>query len=118
MISIVDDDAAVRAATGALVRSLGYTALTFESAEAFLDSNQLGRTCCLVADLHLGGMTGLELQNALNASGYRIPTIFITGFPDEAVRTQAFAAGAIGFLVKPFDDEDLVSCLEEALNSG
>jgi FixJ family two-component response regulator len=118
MISIVDDDEAVREATKGLVRSLGYRAATFGSAEDFLRSERVDDTSCLIADVHMPGLSGLELQSHLIAEGRRMPVIFITAFPEEPARTQALAAGAFGFLGKPFDEENLIVCLDRALTKG
>ena len=115
MIAIVDDDEAVREALKGLVRSLGYRASTFGSAEAFLNSEQVNDTSCLVTDVQMPGLSGLDLQDRLIASGHRIPIIFITGYPDENVRIRAMKAGAIGFLSKPCRDEHLLGYLNKAL---
>jgi FixJ family two-component response regulator len=115
MISIVDDDPSVREATKALVRSLGHTAATFASAEEFLSSDRRHETSCLIADVQMPGMTGIELQCRLNAGGCRCPVIFVTASPDSRIRAQAFAAGAVGVLGKPFRDELLIECLDGAL---
>jgi FixJ family two-component response regulator len=114
MISIVDDDEAVRESTKALVRSLGYNARAFGSAEEFLDSNP-DDTSCLILDVQLKGLSGVELQELLIAQGRRTPIIFVTAFPDERTRNHALGAGAIGFLSKPFSDEKLTKFLDLAL---
>jgi len=111
MIAIVDDDDVVREAMKSLMRSLGYNASTFGSAEEFLNSEQISRTSCPITDLHMPGLSGLDLQNRLIATGHRFPIIFITGYPDENVRVRAMKAGAIGFLSKPFNNDDLLSIL-------
>ena len=111
VISIIDDDASVRAALGSLVRSLGFTARTFESAESFLDSPDLAQTSCIVTDIQMPGMSGLDLQDRLQAAGNAIPTVFITAFPEEHVRARAEAGGAIGFFPKPFDGQALAKLL-------
>ena len=116
MISIIDDDASVRIATNNLVRSLGYAVHTFASAEAFLHSPQFNDTCCVVADVQMPDMSGVELQALLNARGISVPFIFITAFPEESIRTRALKAGAIAFLTKPFDGRVLAKCLDTALN--
>jgi FixJ family two-component response regulator len=115
MISIVDDDASVREATKGLVRSLGYVAATFASAEEYLQSERVADTSCLITDVKMSGMSGVELQDRLIAAGRRTPVIFMTAFPEESVRARALKAGAFGFLSKPFDDDDLVECLDKAL---
>jgi FixJ family two-component response regulator len=115
MISIVDDDAAVREATQDLVRSLGYSAATFASAEEFLGSDQVGATACLIADVQMPGLSGIDLQERLLAQGRKTPIIFVTAFPDERTRKRALGAGAIGFLSKPCREELLIGCLQKAL---
>ena len=115
MISIVDDDEAVRAAMKGLVRSLGYSAATFASAEEYLHSDQANDTSCLITDVQMPGMNGMELQARLIADGRSTKVIFMTGFPDEKVRARVLKAGAIGFLKKPFDDACLIKCLDRAL---
>ena len=115
VIAIVDDDESFRRATTSFVRSLGYTALQFASAEAFLKSDRLHDTDCLISDVQMPGMNGIELQSKLIVQGYRLPIIFVTAFAEMRARTQALAAGAIGFLAKPFSDEELITCLNEAL---
>lgn len=117
MISIVDDDEAVREATKRLVRSLGYSAATFSSAEEFLHSDSVKETSCLITDVRMPGMNGVELQERLNADGRVTKVIFMTGFSEERVRAHALKAGAIGFLKKPFDDACLIECLDRALGS-
>jgi FixJ family two-component response regulator len=97
------------------VRSLGYRAASFASAEEFLLSGELDETACLITDVQMPGVTGIELQQRLIAQGHLVPTIFITAFPEETSRRTAFAAGAVGFLDKPFSEESLVHCLETAL---
>jgi FixJ family two-component response regulator len=115
VISIVDDDASVRVATDRLVRSLGYVAYTFGSADEFLRSPQASETSCLIADVQMPGMSGVELQSRLLAEGRRLPIIFVTAFPDENVRARALDAGAICFLTKPFDGSTLIRHLDAAL---
>jgi|SRR5579871_4419893 len=115
MISIVDDDASVREATQALVRSLGHPAATFSSAEEFLESDRLNDTSCLITDVQMSGMDGIELQGRLNAAGQHCPVIVVTASPDAGLRARALAAGAVGVLGKPFSDEMLIACLDGAL---
>jgi FixJ family two-component response regulator len=117
VISIIDDDASVRVATHRLVRSLGYTAHTFASADEFLRSSQLNDTSCVIADVQMPGMSGLELHNLLQTQGHRLPIIFITAFPAENVRAQALEAGAACFLSKPFDARTLIKHLDAAVKS-
>jgi FixJ family two-component response regulator len=114
-ISIVDDDGSVRIATGNLLKSLGYTVHAFASAEEFLRSHQLNDTSCVIADVQMPAMSGVELQSFLLAQGHRVPFIFITAFPEDAIRERAMKAGAICFLTKPFDRLNLVKCLDAAL---
>jgi FixJ family two-component response regulator len=116
MISIVDDDAFVRLATSNLVRSLGYPVHTFASAEEFLHSPHLNDTACVIADVQMPAMSGVELQSHLQAQGHRVPFIFITAFPEESVRAQALKGGAIAFLTKPFDGRTMIRCLDTALD--
>ncbi len=118
MIAIVDDDEAVREATKTLVRSLGYKASTFGSAEEFLKSKQFSNTSCLITDLQMPGLSGLDLQAQLIADGHRIPTIFVTAFPDNTARTSAMNAGAIAFLSKPYNVDELLGYLEKALQAA
>jgi FixJ family two-component response regulator len=118
LIAIVDDDPAVREATKALGRSLGYGASTFASADEFLKSDQVHDTSCLIADVHMPVMSGIELQDWLIARGHCIPIIFITANPDENVRIRALKAGALGFLSKPFDDDHLLRHLDKALKAS
>jgi FixJ family two-component response regulator len=115
VISVVDDDESVREAIKGLIRSLGYVAATFASAEEFLKSERVHETACLITDVQMPGMSGIELQSRLIAKGHRLPIIFITAFPEAKARAQALAAGALGFLSKPFSDEKLISYLDEAL---
>ena len=115
VISIIDDDGSVRAATYNLVRSLGYIVHTFASAEEFLRSPHLNDTSCVIADVQMPTMSGIELQAHLLAKGHRVPFIFITAFSVESARARARTAGTTCFLTKPFDGEALVKCLDAAL---
>jgi FixJ family two-component response regulator len=117
MISIIDDDPSVREAMDGLVRSLGYRAATFASAEEFLESDRMHDTSCVITDVQMRGLSGVELQGALNARGSRTPVIFITAFPEERTRTRVLEAGAIGFLRKPIDEECLIEHLNTALQT-
>jgi FixJ family two-component response regulator len=118
LISIVDDDESMREATKGLVRSFGYQAVTFESAEEFLGSDSVKDTSCLIADVQMPGLSGIDLQQRLIAQGHLMPTIFITAFPEEAMRQRALTAGAVGCLDKPFSEESLLKCLDTALGSS
>jgi len=115
VISIIDDDEAVRVATESLVRSLGFGASTFASAEEFLQSERLQDTSCLITDVQMPGMTGIELQSYLLERGHDLPIIFITAFPEERIRQRVHAAGAVGFLSKPFDGGMMIQCIDKAL---
>jgi FixJ family two-component response regulator len=115
-VSIIDDDYIVRQAIGDLVQSLGYEAATFDSAEHFLESERLAETSCLITDLQMPGLNGLDLQSELLAHGHSMPVIFVTAFPEEKFRQRAMSAGAIGFLSKPFDESALIECLETAIS--
>jgi FixJ family two-component response regulator len=115
VISIVDDDASVRTATDNLLRSLGYAVNTFVSAEEFLRSAHFNDTSCVIADVQMPGMSGVDLQALLLAQGHRVPFIFVTAFPEKAIRARALKAGAICFLTKPFDRLTLIKYLDTAL---
>ena len=118
LIACVDDDVSAREALQGLLRASGFAPDIFSSAEEFLQSDRLNEMSCLITDIHLGGMSGLQLQGRLVASGYRIPVIVITAFPDNQVRERALSAGAVGFLDKPFDMEDLLTYIQSALGRG
>ena len=118
LISVIDDDEAMREAIRGLMKSLGYTAEAFASAEDFLNSRQVPRTSCLIADVQMPGMTGLELHRHLVASGKTIPTILITAYPDDNARARALGDGVVGYLSKPFDENDLLTCIHSSLPSG
>jgi FixJ family two-component response regulator len=119
LISIVDDDDTVRAAIESLVRSLGFKTRTFASAELFLQSSSLSETRCLILDVQMPNMGGIELQDHLSKLGFEMPIIFITAYPDESVRQRALKAGAVGFLLKPSEvyGQRFVDCLHEALKT-
>jgi FixJ family two-component response regulator len=114
-ISIVDDDESMREAVKGLMKSWGYTAEAFSSAEEFLSSRRVPRTSCLIADVMMPGMTGLELHRHLVAAGRTIPTILITAHPDDSVRERALQDGIIGYLSKPFSEDDLMACIRLSL---
>jgi FixJ family two-component response regulator len=111
LISIVDDDSLARDGIRELVESLGYKAITFSSAEHFLGSDTITQTACLITDLQMPGLNGLELQDALRSRGHRTPIILITAYPNENHRNRALDGGAVGFLSKPFDEASLIKCL-------
>jgi FixJ family two-component response regulator len=115
LVAIIDDDASVRVTTDSLVRSLGYIVHTFASAEEFLQSGPIDDLSCVIADVQMPGMSGVELQAHLLTQGYRVPFIFFTAFPDERIRAQALKAGAICYLTKPFDGDSLIQGLQAAL---
>lgn len=115
LISIVDDDESVREATQRLMKSAGLLAETFASAHEFLKSNSVRSTACLVADVQMPGMSGIELHHRLLADGEQIPVILITAYPQESMRLSALKAGVNCYLVKPFTDDDLLHCIHEAL---
>ena len=117
VISVIDDDASVRVATNNLLMSRGYVVHTFASAEEFLASRHLDETCCVIADVQMAAMSGLDLLTSLRARGHRAPFIFITAFPDEGIRARAMKAGAICFLAKPFAAPSLINCLDAALRN-
>src|ERR1700719_5401202 len=118
IISIVDDDEAVRLALRSLVRSLGYVSNVFASAEEFLQSSHLHETSCLISDIQMPGMNGIELQNRLKILDHSTPVIFVTAFPDERYRARALEAGAIGFLEKPFEGRAMIMRTETALRAN
>ena len=116
VIAVVDDDESVRLAVAGLLKSLGHAVVAFERAEDFLKSDR-GRVGALIADVQMPGMTGPELYSRLVASGQPIPTILITAYPDQLVRTRALQSGVKCYLAKPFREEDLLDCIQSALNS-
>lgn len=118
LISIVDDDASIRAALKGLMQSLGFVVESFASARDFLASDYLDRTACLIVDVNMPRMTGPELHRHLVSSGEPIPTILITAYPDDAVRARVLSAGVVGYLVKPFAENDLLACVQGALGTG
>jgi FixJ family two-component response regulator len=117
VISIVDDDESVREGLTDLVRSMGFIAEAFQRAEDFLKSPRLRRTSCLIADVQMPGMTGIELYDVLINAGNMIPTILITAFPNDRDRTLALHSGVTCYLVKPFNDDDLHECIGSALGA-
>ena len=114
-IAIIDDDLLVRDATADLVDALGYISLTFASPEQFLSSGQVEKISCLITDLQMPGLNGLDLQDHMLKAGHRIPIIFITAFPNDKARARALVAGAVAFLSKPFDEASLTRSLDLAL---
>ena len=116
VISVIDDDASVRTATNNLLSSHGYLVHTFASAEEFLQSASLSDSACVIADVQMPAMSGLDLLSHVRAQGYVAPFIFITAFPEDSVRARALKAGAICFLAKPFAGPALINCVEAAVN--
>jgi FixJ family two-component response regulator len=117
LISVVDDDESVREALCGLLRSIGYTVNAFASAEEFLASDQLGSVDCLVLDVRMPGMGGLELQRQLVANHYKIPVILITAYEEEGLRTRALGGGVGAVLIKPFSEEAILNAIQTALSS-
>ena len=115
MIAIVDDDESIRDSTKTLLRSAGYQVATFESAEAFLESGAIAETECIILDVRMPGMSGLELQRRLNASDAGIPIVFVTAHDDASSRRSAIQAGAVDFLTKPFEAKTLIAAIQTAL---
>lgn len=118
LVSVVDDDESVRESLPDLLKEFGFAARAFCSAEEFLSSNSIGQTRCLILDVVMPGMTGLDLQQELSRRGQNIPVIFITGQKDEAVRTRALKQGAVKFLYKPFSDTALLEALNVAVRKN
>ena len=117
LVAIVDDDDSMRSALQGLLQSAAFPARSFASAEEFLKSGQQHQVACLIADIRMPGMSGLELQAQLNTQRCRIPIIFITAHGDEKMRMQALRAGAVEFMAKPFNDEALLESVRAALES-
>ena len=117
LISIVDDDESIREAIQSLLGSVGFKAKTFASAEQFLQSNQIENTACLILDVRMPGMSGLELQRRLMATQCHIPIVFVTAHGDEEVRSRALQEGAVEFLLKPFSEEALLNAIQAALHA-
>jgi FixJ family two-component response regulator len=118
LVSVVEDDQFFRQSMRRLIRSFGYTVDAFPSAADFLASPRLVETACLIADVHMPAMTGPELYRQLIETGHAIPTILVTAYPDEDVRTRAMKDGIVCYLRKPVDEEHLIRCLRAALRSG
>ena len=118
LVSVVEDDQFFRESMRRLIRSLGYSVEAFPSATDFLASPRLGETACLIADVHMPTMTGLELHRRLIEMGHAIPTILMTAYPDNDVRARALKDGVVCYLRKPLDENHLMRCLRAALHSG
>jgi FixJ family two-component response regulator len=118
LLSVVDDDEMLRESLPDLLREIGFSARAFSSGQEFLSSNFVGETKCLILDVAMPGMSGLEVQEELKRRGEAIPIIFITGQKDEEIRKQAFSQGAVKFLYKPFSDSALLEAVNAALSRG
>jgi FixJ family two-component response regulator len=118
LVSVVEDDRFFRDSMGRLMRSLGYNVEAFSSAADFLASPRLIETTCLIADVHIPAMTGIELYRHLIEAGYAIPTILVTAYPDDVDRARALNDGVVCYLRKPIDEQHLIRCLRAALESG
>jgi FixJ family two-component response regulator len=118
LVSVVEDDPSFRDSMRRLMRSLGYSVEAFSSAADFLASPRLVETTCLIADVHMPAMTGVELYRHLIEAGYAIPTILMTAYPNDVDRARALDDGVVCYLRKPFDERDLMRCLHAALHSG
>jgi FixJ family two-component response regulator len=116
LISIVDDDDSLRRSLGNLLRSLGFGVQEFASAQAFIGSQNARETACLILDVRMPGMNGLDLQRHIAASGWRVPIVFITAHADDDARTRALAVGAVGFLSKPFREQEILDAINAALS--
>ena len=115
LVAIVDDDKSIRNATQDLLKAAGFSTATFEDAESFLGSASRVSAACLVADMRMPGMSGVELYQALVASGHSIPTVIITAHPEEVTQARARVAGLTCYLIKPFTPDELLECVHEAL---
>ena len=115
IIAVVDDDGSVREATKNLLQLFGYVATSFASAEDFLNSDLAGDAACLIADVQMPGMSGVELQARLMSDGNHVPIIFVTGFPEEATRARVLKGGAVAYLAKPLREQSLLDSIDRAL---
>jgi FixJ family two-component response regulator len=118
IVSVIDDDASVRIATARIVRSMDLIPYTFESCRDFLESPHFLNSSCIIADVQMPGMSGVELQAMLRSRGLTTPMIFITAYPDDRLRKRALDAGAVGFLHKPFQGTVIIECIERALGKS
>ncbi len=118
LVSVVDDDESVRESLPDLLKEFGFEVQAFSSGQEFLASDWMNRTSCLILDIAMPGMTGLDLQQELHRRGQKIPTVFITAQADTALRARAFEGGAVGFLLKPFSDTALLESVETALRTS
>ena len=118
LVSIIDDDLSVRRALRRLVSKAGFSVETFASGREFLDSDPVGRSQCIVLDIHLGGLSGFDVQERLKAMGVEAPVIFITAHDDEATQARAGRSGAAGYLRKPFEERALLEAIERAIGKA
>jgi FixJ family two-component response regulator len=118
IVAIVDDDEAVGNAIKRLMRSIGLVAQAFSSGEEFMRSPELSRTACLVVDFNMPNMSGLDLHSNLSRLGKKIPTVMITAYPSDDIRARALQAGVICYLSKPFEESELLNCIQTALDRG
>ena len=118
LIAIIEDDQFFRGSMRRLMRSLGYPVEAFPSAADFLASRRLDETACLIADIQMPGITGVELHARLIEAGHKISTILVTAYPDEATRARALNDGIVCYLLKPFDDNELKDCVRRAVEGG
>ena len=118
LISVVDDDESIRESLNGLIRSVGFVVAVFASVEEFLSSDDLRNTDCLILDVRMPGMNGLDLQRELGTNHHQIPVIFVTAHGDEVVRQRALSAGAVDYLFKPFSEEALLNAIVAALKSN
>lgn len=117
LVAIVDDDPAARDAVASLVSAMGYRTIACEGAAAFLSSDLRPTTACVISDVRMPGISGLELYRSLEDSGRAVPMILMTAYPDETTRASALAAGVHGYLAKPFDPETLLACIRKAIQA-
>ena len=118
VISIIDDDESVRESTADLIKAMGFIAKTHTTAEDFLKSNHVHSTSCVIADMRMPGISGLELHTRLRRSGNAIRTILVTAFPNEQDRASGLRAGVTCYLAKPFNEQDLVACVRAAIEAS
>ena len=117
LITVIDDDESMRLSLEGLVRSLGYSVQVFACAEDFLAAGGDARAACVISDIKMPGMSGIDLLDRLKETGRRVPVILMTAFANDAARTRATKAGAACFLSKPFDAQSLIDCLDQALGN-
>jgi len=118
LVAVIDDDHSVRESSESLIRSAGFAVRVFDSAEQFLNSPYLRKAACLVLDVRMPGMSGPELRRKLLSEGYEVPVIFITAAADEEAKARELTNGAVAYLTKPFDEQELLPAIDRALKSG